>query len=120
MNPKLMVKKGGRCPDGDINNWFLEGKDLKDHVGKKLPKETANQLQIGQPKFGRYPENLLISRRRFTRAFNVCPNVVYSQRAVKLLIGCLQGVLEHRMHACIRGHVHKSCCQISSRRSLCT
>ncbi|DBA67670.1 TPA: hypothetical protein ACH3X2_001262 [Trebouxia sp. C0005] len=69
MNPKLMVKKGGKCPPGDINTWFFEGDGLKDHVHKKLPSTTASKMQVGRPNFGQYPENLLISRRRFSKAF---------------------------------------------------
>lgn len=69
MNPKLMVKKGGKCPPGDINTWFFEGNGLKDHVYKKLPSTTASKMQVGRPNFGQYPENLLISRRRFSKAF---------------------------------------------------
>ena len=72
MNPKMMVKKGGKCPEGDINTWFFEGDSLRDHVHKKLPKATASKMQIGQTKFGQYPENLLMSRRRFGKAFQVC------------------------------------------------
>jgi hypothetical protein len=71
MNPKLMVKKGGKCPPGDINTWFFEGNGLKDHVQKKLPSTTASKVQVGKPNFGHYPENLLISRRRFSKAFQV-------------------------------------------------
>ena len=71
MNPKLMVKKGGKCPPGDINTWFFEGNGLKDHVHKKLPSATASKVQVGTPSFGRFPENLLISRRRFGKAFQV-------------------------------------------------
>lgn len=71
MNPKLMVKKGGKCPPGDINTWFFEGNGLKDHVHKKLPSATASKMQVGTPNFGRFPENLLISRRRFGKAFQV-------------------------------------------------
>ena len=71
MNPKMMVKKGGRCPDGNINDWFFEGNGLQDHVSKKLPKETASKLHVGKSRFGKYPENLLNSRRRFGKAFQV-------------------------------------------------
>jgi len=71
MNPKLMVKKGGKCPPGGINTWFFEGNGLKDHVHKKLPSTTASKMQVGKPNFGHYPENLLISRRRFSKAFQV-------------------------------------------------
>lgn len=71
MNPKLMVKKDGKCPPGDINTWFFEGNGLKDHVHKKLPSTTASKMQVGKPNFGHYPENLLISRRRFSKAFQV-------------------------------------------------
>ncbi|KAL3132345.1 hypothetical protein ABBQ32_008922 [Trebouxia sp. C0010 RCD-2024] len=69
MNPKMMVKKGGKCPEGHINSWFFEGNGLKEHVAKKLPKQTASKLQYGQLDFKRYPENLLNSRRRYNRAF---------------------------------------------------
>lgn len=71
MNPKMMVKKGGKCPEGHINSWFFEGNGLKEHVAKKLPKQTASKLQYGQLDFKRYPENLLNSRRRYNRAFQV-------------------------------------------------
>lgn len=71
MNPKMMVKKGGKCPEGHINSWFFEGNGLKDHVSKKLPKAIASKLQFGQSDFKRYPENLLNSRRRYNRAFQV-------------------------------------------------
>lgn len=71
MNPKMMVKKGGKCPDGHINSWFFEGNGLKEHVSKKLPKQTASKVQFGQKDFKRYPENLLNSRRRYNRAFQV-------------------------------------------------
>ena len=76
MNPKMMVKKGGKCPDGHINSWFFEGNGLKEHVSKKLPKATASKLQIGQSDFKRYPENLLNSRQRFNRAFQVLTGFV--------------------------------------------
>lgn len=69
MNPKMMVKKGGKCPPGNINNWFFEASGLKEHVLKKLPKQVASKINFEQTTFGRYPENLLISRRRFNHAY---------------------------------------------------
>lgn len=71
MNPKLMVKKGGKCPPGNINDWFFEANGLKEHVLKKLPKQIASKLNVDQTSFGRYPENLLISRRRYNKAYAV-------------------------------------------------
>ena len=71
MNPKLMVKKGGKCPPGNINDWFFEASGLKEHVLKKLPKAVASKINVDQTTFGRYPENLLISRRRFNKAYAV-------------------------------------------------
>lgn len=92
-----MVKKGGKCPDGHINSWFFEGNGLKDHVSKKLPKATASKLHIGQPDFKRYPENLLNSRRRYNRAFQVltgfCPstNCLEALRPSTNCLEALQG-----------------------------
>lgn len=71
MNPKMMVKKGGKCPPGNINSWFFEASGLKEHVLKKLPKQVASKINFEQTTFGRYPENLLISRRRFNHAYAV-------------------------------------------------
>ena len=71
MNPKLMVKKGGKCPPGNINDWFFEANGLKEHLIKKLPKPVAQKLNVDQTSFGRYPENLLISRKRFNKAYKV-------------------------------------------------
>ncbi|KAK9816577.1 hypothetical protein WJX72_002145 [[Myrmecia] bisecta] len=70
MNPGIMVKKGGSVPPGHINNWFWEkGNTLKEHLSLKLPKEIFSQINIGQDRFGRFPENLANSRKRYIRAF---------------------------------------------------
>ena len=71
MNPKLMVKKGGKCPPGNINDWFFEANSLKEHLLKKLPKPIAQKINVEQSSFGRYPENLLISRKRYNKAYKV-------------------------------------------------
>ncbi len=65
-----MVKKGASVPAGHINEWFWEG-DVRDHLLKKLPKDVARRMQIGQTKFYRFPENLYQSRKRYIRSFQV-------------------------------------------------
>lgn len=32
-----MVKKGGKLPEGHINDWFWEKKDMKDYIASRLP-----------------------------------------------------------------------------------
>lgn len=70
LNPHIMVKKGASVPAGHINEWFWEG-DVRDHLLKKLPKDVARRMQIGQTKFYRFPENLYQSRKRYIRSFQV-------------------------------------------------
>lgn len=135
MNPKLMVKKGGKCPPGDINTWFFEGNGLKDHVHKKLPSATASKMQVGTPSFGRFPENLLISRRRFGKAFQVplslcvlmadfaahwihlaqCASLVEVQNLLRVfalcfVVCCPAYVPQQLWHVDRHMHMHKQCC----------
>ena len=32
-----MVKKGGKLPEGHINDWFWENKDMKGYIASRLP-----------------------------------------------------------------------------------
>lgn len=96
MNPRMMVKKGGKCPPGNINEWFLEASGLKEHVLKKLPKPIASKIKFDQTTFGRYPENLLISRRRFNKAYAVCPCSVQLQA-----LACLHGLICFALGNCM-------------------
>ena len=40
LNPWIMVKKGGKLPEGHINDWFWEDKSMKDYLATRLPKGT--------------------------------------------------------------------------------
>ena len=35
--PFIMVKKGGKLPEGNINNWFFERGDLKSSLPGRMP-----------------------------------------------------------------------------------
>lgn len=35
--PFIMVKKGGKLPEGNINDWFFEKGDLKSSLPGRLP-----------------------------------------------------------------------------------
>ena len=37
LNPWIMVKKGGKLPEGHINDWFWENKDMKGYIASRLP-----------------------------------------------------------------------------------
>ncbi|DBA67607.1 hypothetical protein WJX79_004788 [Trebouxia sp. C0005] len=69
LNPWIMVKKGGKLPQGHINDWFWEDKDMKDYMATRLPKDIASRIKYGQQTFLRFPENLLNSRARYAKAF---------------------------------------------------
>ncbi|KAL3136249.1 hypothetical protein ABBQ32_007258 [Trebouxia sp. C0010 RCD-2024] len=69
LNPWIMVKKGGKLPEGHINDWFWEKKSMPDFMASRLPKDIASQVKYGQQTFLRFPENLLNSRARYTKAF---------------------------------------------------
>ena len=122
----ILVKKGGKLPEGHIQSWFWERGNLKDSLALKLPAgappsacvgtmqwlsafslwpqldilynvrpcmlvhfvhgqrrcpadsealsalaDIASKVKVGQTEFKRYPENLLNSRVRYGRAFQV-------------------------------------------------
>ena len=132
LNPMILVKKGGKLPEGHIQSWFWERGNLKDSLPLKLPAgaaplslggheqgcllnattnaagrhklktpasvcssasaanrcaaqltargggsclvaDIASKVKVGQTEFKRYPENLLNSRVRYGRAFQVRP-----------------------------------------------
>ena len=37
LNPWIMVKKGGKLPEGHINDWFWEKKSMPDYMASRLP-----------------------------------------------------------------------------------
>ena len=37
LNPMILVKKGGKLPEGHIQSWFWERGNLKDSLPLKLP-----------------------------------------------------------------------------------
>ncbi|CAK0786004.1 hypothetical protein CVIRNUC_009217 [Coccomyxa viridis] len=69
LNPGILVKKPAKIPEGHINSWFWERGSLKDDLPLKLPEGYASRVQQGQATFGKYPENLLHSRVRYSKAF---------------------------------------------------
>eukprot|EP00884_Botryococcus_braunii_P010498 jgi/Botrbrau1/1944/Bobra.0005s0037.2 len=69
LNPRILVRKGGKVPPGNINDWFFEGGDFEHHIRKRFPADIAERVGVGETRFGRYPENLLNSRARYMRAF---------------------------------------------------
>lgn len=112
----ILVKKGGKLPEGHIQSWFWERGNLKDSLPLKLPPraptfilplgrmllfyvllhatyqasmlmqlvnlfllcaDIASKVKVGQTEFKRYPENLLNSRVRYGRAFQVRKMTVF-------------------------------------------
>lgn len=39
-----MVKKGGKLPEGHINDWFWENKSMPDYMATRLPKGIQGTL----------------------------------------------------------------------------
>ena len=96
-----MVKKPAKVPEGHVNSWFWERGSLQDDLPLKLPEGAAGgacafsiagcrqfwsvlssqplstlagyaeRVQLGEKTFDRYPENLLHSRVRYSKAFKV-------------------------------------------------
>ena len=46
--PFIMVKKGGKLPEGNINDWFFERGDLKSSLPGRLP--AGASIRISKPK----------------------------------------------------------------------
>ncbi|CAL8466106.1 g5642 [Coccomyxa elongata] len=69
LNPGILVKKPAKLPDGHINTWFWEKGNMEDTLKSKVPNEYGKRVNLGEKEFGRYPENLLNSRVRYSRAF---------------------------------------------------
>ena len=45
LNPMILVKKGGKLPEGHIQSWFWEKGNLKDCLPLKLPAGAHHQPQ---------------------------------------------------------------------------
>ena len=41
--PFIMVKKGGKLPEGNINDWFFEKGDLKSSLPGRMPPGTTHR-----------------------------------------------------------------------------
>jgi hypothetical protein len=42
LNPRILVRKGGKVPDGHINDWFFLDGDLEGHIKKRFPEGQAS------------------------------------------------------------------------------
>jgi len=42
--PFIMVKKGGKLPEGNINDWFFEKGDLKSSLPGRMPAGASTQV----------------------------------------------------------------------------
>ena len=51
LNPMILVKKGGKLPEGHIQSWFWERGNLKDSLALKLPAGAHLAAPYGQVDF---------------------------------------------------------------------
>ena len=62
--PFIMVKKGGKLPEGNINNWFFEKGDLRSSLPGRLPAGARIDITGRVPRTTADPRTVTRVRRR--------------------------------------------------------